>query len=168
MKKIVFVCCIVVSVCIYINVSASSTLSDSNISDTNSENGSIILAGGGKHMRDERRRNMMMQRPDGGYSNNIAGTWDCGTFGVLTLKQKRTKYRGSRKYYGTYTYKNGKLHGGVNGNTFRGAWKQNNAKGFFKFKLMRLRKTVRMTHLKGKWKFTNDSKWRGNWNCARK
>lgn len=104
----------------------------------------------------------IVQEPEGGFSDNISGRWNCGKFGYLTLRKVRNGYSGS------YTHKNGKVQGQVRNNHFKGSWWQSDRKkGQFDFALSIQRKTHRPTHMNGKWNYSNDRRWRSNWNCVR-
>ncbi len=100
--------------------------------------------------------------PDGGFLSTIDGTWDCGEFGTVVLKQRGDKVTGT---YG----EDGKIKGVLKNNRFTGTWSEagGTAKGAFDFKTSIERKTNRPTNLRGKWKNAGERKWQpAPWECV--
>lgn len=107
---------------------------------------------------------MIEAKPEGGFSKNISGKWNCGDFGTMTLTDKNGKVTGS------YTYKKGSVTGTVKGGVFGGTWKQGKGKGqgSFEFKVSIERKTTKPTNLRGKWKNKGEADWQESpWDCVR-
>lgn len=111
------------------------------------------------------------QQPQGGFSNNIAGLWNCGSFGKMKLNNT-----GGNQYTGEYKFVRqsdnqtvtGKVKGTVKKKRFQGTWRQPQRAGEFNFRLSIQRKTTRPTHMKGQWRYTGENKWqRSKWNCVR-
>ncbi|TGK49210.1 hypothetical protein EHQ16_10900 [Leptospira kanakyensis] len=102
-------------------------------------------------------------KPQGGFTKNISGTWDCGDFGKLTLKQNGISVTG------VYDNNGGSLRGTITGNTFSGVWSESETgdSGAFEFELAIKRMSPDPTHLDGKWNHTNDRKWQTGWNCVK-
>lgn len=107
---------------------------------------------------------MVEAKPEGGFSKNISGKWDCGDFGTMTLTDKNGKVTG------TYTYKKGSVTGTVKNSVFSGSWKQGKGKdqGTFEFKVSIERKTTKPTNLRGKWKNKGEADWQESpWECSK-
>ncbi|TGK87686.1 hypothetical protein EHQ24_00235 [Leptospira noumeaensis] len=102
-------------------------------------------------------------KPHGGFTKNLSGTWDCGDFGKLTLKQNGISVTG------VYDTNGGSIRGTITDNTFSGVWSESETgdSGAFEFKLAIKRMTPDPTHLEGKWNHTNDRKWQTGWNCVK-
>lgn len=101
-------------------------------------------------------------KPEGGFSKSVAGKWNCGDFGIMTLIDKKGKVTG------TYTYENGSVTGAVKNNVFSGIWKQGKDGGVFEFKVSIERMTTKPTHLRGKWKYKGEANWQESpWECSR-
>ena len=92
--------------------------------------------------------------PDGGFLSDIQGTWDCGEFGTVVLKQKGEKVRG--KYD-----PDGKITGTLKNSRFTGTWSEAGGSTHGTFDLMTSieRKTNRPTNLRGKWKNAGERDW---------
>ncbi|AFM12242.1 hypothetical protein [Turneriella parva] len=100
--------------------------------------------------------------PEGGFLSDIAGTWDCGDFGTVVLKQKGDKVTGT---YG----EDGKIVGILKNSRFTGTWSEagGTARGAFDFKTSIERKTNRPTNLRGRWKNAGERKWQpAPWECV--
>lgn len=110
------------------------------------------------------------QQPAGGFSDNISGQWNCGSFGIMTMKKISGGYAGhyrfTRKKSGEVV--KGKVKGKVSDDNYVGRWWQSDRTGHFAFKLSIRRKTTRPTHMNGRWKYSYDENWRGDWDCVRK
>ncbi len=65
---------------------------------------------------------------------------------------------GQSSIIGHYPYKNGNISGSWNGrNVVEGSWYQNDGSGYFRF-------NMHQTGFTGKWRYSNDRNWRGDWN----
>ncbi len=106
---------------------------------------------------------MVEAKPQGGFSKSIAGKWDCGDFGKMTLNDNKGKVTG------TYIYKKGTVTGTVKNNVFTGTWKQaKGGSGSFEFKVSIERMTPKPTNLRGKWKNKGEADWQETaWECTK-
>lgn len=102
-------------------------------------------------------------RPDGGFTNRISGTWNCGEFGTLVLSQD------GNKISGTYDFNGGTLSGIIVKNKIVGYWSESitNDSGSFEFELQILRKSPDPTNLKGRYNQKKNRNWRDGWDCFR-
>jgi len=78
-------------------------------------------------------------------------TYD-SSFGIMTMQVRGNKMTGS------YTHKDGKLTGTVDGTTIKGKWTQSNGAGELLFKLEQNYKV-----LNGAWNYNHDKTWRHDW-----
>ncbi|HRP68856.1 MAG TPA: hypothetical protein PLY93_04935 [Turneriella sp.] len=107
---------------------------------------------------------MIEAKPEGGFSKDISGKWNCGDYGTMILADKRGKVAGS------YTYNKGRVTGAVKNGIFKGTWKEGkgNNHGSFEFQISTERMTPKPTNLRGKWKNQGESDWQESpWECAR-
>jgi hypothetical protein len=102
-------------------------------------------------------------KPEGGFTKKVSGTWDCGEFGTLILKQS------GNKVTGTYDVNGGILSGNIVGNKLIATWTEEEADetGSVEFDLEIRRMTPDPTHLTGRYKNSNDKSWSTGWNCAK-
>ncbi|MCZ8341712.1 MAG: hypothetical protein O9301_01650 [Leptospira sp.] len=102
-------------------------------------------------------------RPDGGFTNKIAGTWNCGDYGTLILSQDGSKVSG------IYDFNGGTLSGIIVNNRIVGTWSESksNDSGSFEFEIQILRKSPDPTNLKGKYNQKKNRNWRTGWDCVK-
>ena len=111
-----------------------------------------------------KKKKPVMQEPVGGFTNNIAGNWSCGRFGIMRLEQNGDMVKG------TYTFFTGVIKGRVKEKTFIASWEQrmNNRRGDAEFALSIERKSPHPTHMRGKWRYEGDRAWlKVPWNCEK-